>query len=116
MIYTLAQAAPAAAVDTMAPWAQLTGTAAIIMLFVWLVTKGMPALLDRHDKVQLETRTHFESIIEKIDTRRELSAREGHDAAKYLADSITQQGGKLMENTEALRTLTSHVQPRRDRE
>lgn len=110
MILLIGQVVKVAGMDDMALWAQLTGTAAIIMLFVWLVTKGMPALLDRHDKVQLETRTHFESIIDKIDTRRESSARDGHDAAKYLADAINQQGGKLIENTEAIRSLTTTVQ------
>lgn len=100
--------------DAMAPWAQLTGTAAIIMLFVWLVTKGMPAMLERHDKIQSETTSRFEAIIDKIDKRRESSEKEGHDAARYLGDAIAKQGVTLTENTEALRMLMSHVQLRRD--
>lgn len=102
MIEIFAQAADA---DPIATWGNLTATAAMIGLMTWLITKGMPSLLDRHDKALETTRSHFEEILNRIDSRREIAAREGHDAAKTLATAIDKQCDTLSENTFAIREL-----------
>jgi hypothetical protein len=103
-----AQATPASA-DPLVNWANLTATAAMIGLMTWLITKGMPSLLDRHDKAQEASRAHFESILNKIDERREHAAREGHDAAKTLATAIDKQCDTLVENTYAIREFANTI-------
>ena len=107
----LAQAA-AVSSDPLATWANITATAAMIWLTAWLITKGMPSLLDRHDKAQEAARTHFETILNKVDERRESSAREGHEAAKTLANAIDKQCGILTENTYAIRDFSNTVKSR----
>jgi flagellar biosynthesis/type III secretory pathway M-ring protein FliF/YscJ len=109
MSWTIAQTATS--VDSFSAWSNLTASAAIILLVLWLVTKGLPFLLDRHDKAQSESRAHFELILERIDERRFTSAKDGHDAASKLAESIDRQRAVLAENTEAIRNLTTTVRP-----
>ena len=110
-IQTLAQAVTASQ-DPLAAWANLTATAAMICLMAWLITKGMPSLLDRHDKAQEASRAHFESILNKVDERRESAAREGHEAAKTLAAAIDKQCDTLVENTYAIREFANTIKSR----
>lgn len=104
--------AQASEADPIATWGNLTATAAMIGLMTWLITKGMPSLLDRHDKVMEATRAHFEEVLNKIDSRRETAAREGHDAAKVLATAIDKQCDTLSENTFAIRELGNTIKAR----
>lgn len=110
-IQTLAHAVTANQ-DPLAAWANLTATAAMICLMAWLITKGMPSLLDRHDKAQEASRAHFESILNKVDERRESAAREGHEAAKTLATAIDKQCDTLVENTYAIREFANTIKSR----
>lgn len=96
-------------IDALAGWSNLTSSAAIITLVIWLVTKGMPSLLDRHDRVENESRKHYEMILERIDERRVIAAKEGHDAASRLSESIDRTRMTLAENTDAVRHLTMTV-------
>lgn len=87
-------------------WANLGATGIIGALLVWIITKAFPTMLERHDKVQEETRQHFERILTNVDTSRVLSAKEGHDAAKELSKSIDRSSECVRLNTSAVEKLT----------
>lgn len=93
--------------EGLASWANLTATGIIGALLVWIITKAFPTMLARHDKVQEETRQHFERILTNVDTSRALSAREGHDAAKELSKSIERSTEEVRQNTSAIERLTT---------
>jgi len=103
-IIAIAQAVP---VEPLSTWGNLTATAAMIMLMGWLITKGMPSLLERHDKAQEASRDHFEKILNQMDSRRESAAREGHEAAKILATAIDKSCDTVAENTFAIREFAN---------
>jgi hypothetical protein len=93
----------------LASWANLTATGIIGMLLVWIITKAFPQMLERHDAVQLETRGHFERVLNSIDSSRATSAKEGHDAAKQLSVAIDRSTEGVRENTKAVDGLTQQV-------
>lgn len=96
MVGTLLQLSDALpVVDPISGWANLTATGAMMALLVWVVTKAFPKMLDRHDEAQLEARNHFEKILNKVedgaaarDQLRLAATKDGHDAARKLADQI----------------------------
>ena len=88
-------------------WANLGATGIIGALLVWIITKAFPTMLERHDKVQEETRQHFERILTNVDTSRALSAHEGHEAAKELSKSIERSSECVRQNTSAVEKLTN---------
>lgn len=88
-------------------WANLTATGIIGALLVWIITNAFPKMLERHDKVQEETRQHFERVLTSVDTSRAASAREGHDAAKELSKSIERSNETIRQNTSAVEKLTT---------
>lgn len=92
--------------EGLASWANLSATAIIGALLVWIITKAFPTMLERHDKVQEETRLHFERILTNVDTSRATSAREGHEAAKELSRSIDRNNTCIQQNTSAVEKLT----------
>lgn len=92
-----------------APWGQMTATAVMLSMFVWMITKWFPQLLERHDIAQEKTREHFERILDKIEANREKenaqrfqAAKDGHDAAKALSHAIDG-------NTQAINSLSNNV-------
>lgn len=96
-------------IDHIAPWGQMTATAVMLAMFVWMITKWFPQLLDRHDIAQEKTREHFEKILDKIESSREKenaqrfqAAKDGHDAAKALSHAIDG-------NTQAITSLSASV-------
>lgn len=93
--------------ETLSSWANLSATAIIGALLVWIITKAFPTMLERHDKVQEETRLHFERRLEILDTNRANSAREGHEAAKELSKSIERSSETIRQNTSAVEKLTT---------
>lgn len=95
-----------------ASWANLSATALIGALLVWIITKAFPKMLDRHDTVQEQTRAHFERILTNIETSRSTAAREGHDAAKQLAGSISTSNEAVRENTRAIDGLSQKISNR----
>lgn len=118
MFLTIAQAAATGSDFT--GWSNLTATSAIIGIVVWLVTKGFPGLLERHDRAQAEARVqyekaqtdareHFEKILDKIETRRGEAAKDGHDAARKLAEAVSAQVGAIDRNSAALAHLAEEV-------
>ena len=97
------------AIDHLAPWGQMTATAVMLAMFVWMITKWFPQLLDRHDSTQLQTREHFEKILDKIEANREkenaqrfITAKDGHEAAVALSHAIEN-------NTSAINSLRNSV-------
>lgn len=106
----LAQDSAAAAdLNPLAPWASLTSTGACIGLLIWLITKGFPNMLEKHEKVQAETRGHFERILTNIDTSRTMSARDGHEAARHLSTAIEKNADSVRDNTKAMDSLTQKM-------
>ena len=96
-------------ITDLAPWAQMTATGVVLAMFVWMITKWFPQLLDRHDIAQEKTREHFERILDKIEGNREKenvqryqAAKDGHDAAKHLSHAIEC-------NTQAINNLSVSV-------
>jgi hypothetical protein len=96
-------------IDHLAPWGQMTASAVMLAMFVWMITKWFPQLLERHDVTQERTREHFEKILDKIEANREKenaqrfqAAKEGHDAAKALSHAIE-------DNTSAINSLSNSV-------
>lgn len=89
--------------------ANLTAVGAGILVFVvlaiWVVTKGIPALIDRWDNAQqrsekahAESRREFLDALQGQQTARSEAAKAGHDAAFRIADN-------LYDLTNELRTL-----------
>tara|TARA_R110000822_G_scaffold98088_3_gene222062 strand:+ start:2020 stop:2364 length:345 start_codon:yes stop_codon:yes gene_type:complete len=109
MIQSMMFAAESMGVDSISSWANLTATGVICALLVWIITKAFPAMLERHDKVQEETRMHNERRIEVIDANRAASAREGHEAAKELSKSIQAGNETIRQNTFAVEKLTAKI-------
>lgn len=95
-----------------APWAQLGGIAVITWLLIWMITKAFPDLMERHEVKQAEARQHFETILNKIESNRMASAKEGHDAAKTLGSAMNDQCENLRENTLALEQINRTLQLR----
>jgi len=96
-------------ITDLAPWAQMTATGVVLAMFVWMITKWFPQLLERHDAAQEKTREHFERILDKIETNREKenagrhqTAKDGHDAAKALSHAVEN-------NTTAINNLSAVV-------
>jgi len=96
-------------IDHIAPWGQMTATAVMLAMFVWMITKWFPQLLDRHDLTQEKTREHFEKILDKIESCREKenvqryqASKDGHEAAKSLSSAIEK-------NTDAINSLSTSV-------
>lgn len=110
----LADAVPAG--DVISPWANLTATGAIIALLVWVVTRAFPSIIERYDETlerqdvaQVEARNHFERILMRVednakerDAMRLAATKDGHDAARQLAQQIGQ-------NTTAVERLSDRM-------
>lgn len=96
---------------TVEPWASLSGHVILAVLCVMLVTKYIPALLDRHDKKESELRewhkeemTASRSSFERVMADHAESNRETHDR---LADSLN----KLSTEVRGLRCLGQNQPP-----
>lgn len=79
--------------------ANLTAVGAFIMIFVvlslWIVTKGIPKLIDRADAAQqrsdaanAESRREFLAALDRQQIARSEAATAGHDAAVQIATSL----------------------------
>lgn len=99
--------ADASTQESISSWANLTATGIIGALLVWVITKAFPTMLERHDKVQEETRLHFERILTSVDATWAEAAKEGHAAAKELARSIETSTDSIRRNTSAVEQLTN---------
>lgn len=79
----------------LAPLGNLTAVGCLIVLVVWMMTRGFPKLLDRHDIAMQRKdtdasteRAAFRAVLDRQADVREVSARSGHEAAHALAESI----------------------------
>lgn len=101
-------------------WLNASATALVGGLLVWIITKAFPSMMDRHDKIQEATIArfeklnqtnidHFERVINGIDGTRAIAAKEGHDAAKMLSQSIANNTECIKDNTRAVQDLSSTV-------
>jgi hypothetical protein len=75
--------------------ANLTCVGAGIILLVWIITRGVPNLIDRwenaeqrHEKAAAESRREFLTALDRQATARTEAAKSGHDAAMRLADNL----------------------------
>lgn len=107
MFWTFAQTPQALGIDP--GWAQLAFGTVVSSLFIFIVTRGVPRLLDkqdartealitRADQLQTEAREHYEKIFDKMEAARAANAKDGHDAARRLVESLDK-------HTEAVRSL-----------
>lgn len=101
-------------------------TGVIFTLFVWMITKAFPGLLEKHEAVQQGIRNEFTQTLTTINNERKETAKEGHQAAEKLsvaiehqAESLTEQNKSLIEqarviheSTMAIRDLTSEMKRR----
>lgn len=106
--------------DGITPYINLGATGAVCSLLIWLITKAFPAMFERHDQIQQntisrfetvtkETRDHFEDILTKIDNTRSVAAKEGHDAAKQLSTAIAASTECTKDNTRAVEGLARRI-------
>ncbi len=87
------------------------GIIVFVLLSIWIVTKGIPALIDRWDNAQqrsekahAESRREFLEALQSQQAARSEAAKAGHDAAFRIADN-------LHDLTNELRSLHGVPQP-----
>lgn len=106
MIWVLAQQPGASMLGSELGGIANTSIAAVcVALLVWLITKAIPAQLDKSDAREEKARAHFEKILNAIEDRHAQTAQEGHEAAKQLSESLREQSHVIRENTSALQRI-----------
>ena len=78
-------------------------------ILFWVMKFAFPSLLDRNDKNQLVTHERFERIIDKMETNRSATAKDGHDAARNIGDALQDQCSAIRGNTESINRLADQV-------
>ncbi len=77
------------------PWANLTALGALIAIFVWFVTKGLPAMVKQFTDQLEKQRGDFREETQMARAQSKELAEAGHAAVNGLSASFLQLGESL---------------------
>lgn len=79
----------------LAPLANLTAVGALIVVVVWMVTRGFPRLLERSDASHSAARGEFLAALDKQTDSRSLAAKSGHEVAARMELDLQAMAAEL---------------------
>lgn len=71
-----------------APLANITAVGCLILMVLWMVTRGFPKLLERSDKAHADGRREFLAALDKQTESRSMSAAAGHEVASRMQGDL----------------------------
>lgn len=81
--------------SNLAPIANITAVGALIVMVIWMVTRGFPRLLERSDGVHAASRGEFLAALDRQNESRSAAARSGHEVAARMELDLQAMAAEL---------------------